>query len=305
MNYLRYFGNFDALSRGLSNEKGSALVLGSFLLAVSLMFAGLAVDGSHAFLQRRQMQTAADAAALAGIHLIAHGADTSAVDAEIQAIANMNGADRIEWSLQNDSTAIEVVAHRTIGTYFAGIINVTSLSVSATATTGLFPISSASRLLPMTLHCDDVAGFVPGQIYDFWQNSASNKGNFGWLDWNGGAASSLQLSQHIADVALSGERHIGEWVDGSSGVDGSSAVRSTLDSWIGQSVMIALHDAVDSTGNNLQYRLCGFVRFTLTGYDFNGSNKRVEGMFEYSTYRGSAGVMSTDNFGTYVVKIIE
>lgn len=294
----------------LSDENGSALVLGALLLIGMLIVSGLAIDGSNAYLQRRKMQTAADAAALAGIHRLALGFTTADVDAEVQAVAIMNGADRVEWSF-TDATSIQVTTYRDVDTYLAGLVNVNRISVDARSASAYNPIRSASRLLPMTLPCSEVAGFVPGQIYQFWRDSNSTAGNFGWLDWSGGSASSLELAGHIADVSSSGERHIGEWVDGSTGVEGSSAVRSSLNGWIGESIMIPLHDSVQSTGNNLQYRLCGFVRFTVTDYDFSGSMKRVEGMFEYSTYRGSAGSTSagnigswsTDDYGTFAIQL--
>ena len=50
----------------LQKEKGQSLVIIAFAMVVLLLFAMFAVDISFAYLQRRQMQNAADAAALAG-----------------------------------------------------------------------------------------------------------------------------------------------------------------------------------------------------------------------------------------------
>jgi hypothetical protein len=47
-------------------ERGQSLVLVVFMLIVLLVFAGLAIDGGMVFLERRRMQNAADAGALAG-----------------------------------------------------------------------------------------------------------------------------------------------------------------------------------------------------------------------------------------------
>jgi Flp pilus assembly protein TadG len=48
------------------NERGAALILVALSLVATMTVAGLVVDGGNAFSQRRQMQNAADAAALAG-----------------------------------------------------------------------------------------------------------------------------------------------------------------------------------------------------------------------------------------------
>jgi hypothetical protein len=52
-------------------ERGQSLVLVVFMLVVLLVFAGLAIDGGMAFLERRRMQNAADAGALAGTRELA------------------------------------------------------------------------------------------------------------------------------------------------------------------------------------------------------------------------------------------
>jgi len=52
----------------VDNERGQVLVLVALMVIVLLVFVGLAVDGGTAIVERRKMQNAADAAALAGAH---------------------------------------------------------------------------------------------------------------------------------------------------------------------------------------------------------------------------------------------
>lgn len=73
-----------------SAERGQALVVVILLLIGLLVVVGLAVDGGIVFLERRRMQNAADASALAGARLLAEGicGDPDAVDAAIAAEVN-------------------------------------------------------------------------------------------------------------------------------------------------------------------------------------------------------------------------
>jgi uncharacterized membrane protein len=54
------------VTRGLRDESGQALVLGSVCIVALLVFAGLAIDVGQIRYEKRQMQAAVDAAALAG-----------------------------------------------------------------------------------------------------------------------------------------------------------------------------------------------------------------------------------------------
>ncbi len=76
------------------NERGAALILVAASLVTTMTVTGLVVDGSNAFSQRRQMQNAADSAALAGARaldkLVVNG--ESAIWTAVVASAVSNGA---------------------------------------------------------------------------------------------------------------------------------------------------------------------------------------------------------------------
>ena len=54
-------------------QKGQTLVLVALMMVVLLGMVALALDGGHAYLERRQMQTAADAGALAAVKALCAG----------------------------------------------------------------------------------------------------------------------------------------------------------------------------------------------------------------------------------------
>jgi Putative Flp pilus-assembly TadE/G-like len=69
---------------------GQVLVLVAILLVVLLAFAGLAIDVGRQLAERRHVQTAADAAALAGCRALISGASDAAAAAEARSVARIN-----------------------------------------------------------------------------------------------------------------------------------------------------------------------------------------------------------------------
>lgn len=80
-------------------ERGATMVIVALTLPALVAFAGLAIDGSRAFDERRQMQNSADAAALGGARqfnewlLNKTNEKATAVDTVVREIAEENGAD--------------------------------------------------------------------------------------------------------------------------------------------------------------------------------------------------------------------
>jgi Flp pilus assembly protein TadG len=83
--------------RGDPGQHGQVLVLFALALLVLLAFGGLALDGGSTFAQRRDEQTAADLAALAGANdYLVNGSQTAAIN-RAKAVATANGyADHVD-----------------------------------------------------------------------------------------------------------------------------------------------------------------------------------------------------------------
>lgn len=282
----------------MQSERGSSLVISTFLLAVLFIFAGFAIDMSRGHISRLQMQTAADAGALGGTHMLTLGFDESEIEAEIQRLAALNGADSASWSYTPDGLGIAVTAELTIDTYFARIIpNYETIEINASGAASALPIISASNLMPFTFRCNDVEQMTTGTVYRFWDDDKLASGNVGWLDWNGGSSSALELANNILNSNLSDTHEIGEWIDATPGVKVASMVRSALNLQIGTSATIPLYSNVRGNGNNTEYQICGFARFVLTGFNFQGKNKYIEGRFLLHTARGIPTSNANFDFG--------
>ena len=137
-------------------EEGTSLVYIALMLLVLLGFAGIAIDGSNAYLQRRRIQTAADAAALAGARAIALRQNATKITTEVNNMATSNGSTSVNWSYLNGNRGLQVQVNNTFNTFFARAVGVNSLNVASTAQAGYEPIVTTQRLFPLSTSCDCV-----------------------------------------------------------------------------------------------------------------------------------------------------
>jgi Flp pilus assembly protein TadG len=138
--------------RVAGDESGQALVLVAITMVVLLGFVGLAIDVGNAYFTQRELQKAADAAALAGALELPNAAAATAVAQQYGAA----GGEKNEATMVKDATTtvstrclaslgctpsrgvttnvIAVKETANVPTYFAGLFGVDSFEVSATAT---------------------------------------------------------------------------------------------------------------------------------------------------------------------------
>jgi Flp pilus assembly protein TadG len=175
-------------------QRGIAMPLIVIGLVAMLAFVGLAIDSSHAFVNKTRMQNSADAAALAAAKVYDQTADTVPSNAAANSVfgLNTNGNGNFEIDSAYDSGDITVAIQWSqtlnpfvssgIGPYvrvsasgfnittgFLSVIGVSEISVPATAVAGPSPaIAYACNIAPM-LACandpdDDYYGFVQDDL---------------------------------------------------------------------------------------------------------------------------------------------
>jgi len=269
------------------DEQGQVLVLIMLALVAILGMVALAIDGGNAYVQRRRMQYAADAAAMAGGRALALGYGTSAIESAVQQYATTNGADSYSWYLVDNDTVHVEVSH-SFSTFFAPVVGIDQMTAQATAEASVSGVSRTGNLLPIA---SEIFSYQYGQVYNLWSKECHPEipGNFGWLDWNGGSRGTPELANNICNPANSGEWQIGWWVWSGPGVRNSSSVRNCLNKWIGQPVTIVLFDTVTGQGANAKYHIAAFGEFILTGYNLSGMDKYIQGRFERYVVPGEGG----------------
>ncbi|NUQ38278.1 MAG: hypothetical protein HUU23_10880 [Caldilineales bacterium] len=299
---MRRLPILSTLRRRLEQEQGSALAYFVISLTVLLGFAALLLDLGIGFLERRHMQNGADAAALAGARVLALGGNTTAINTEVARLATANGVSDYSWSLIDGGNGVQVRADTTFDTWFARVFGLNAIATGATGAATLAAVVETGNLLPMTTSCQ---AFTYQASYRMWASEdMESPGNFGWLDWDGRPVGNSELASNIANPAQSGSWSINQWIPSGPGVQGSSQVEAALSTWIGRHVTIPLYDTVIGTGSGTEYRICGFGQFVLTGFNFQGSDKWVEGYFIRHILPGARSGNGPD-YGVRTVRITQ
>ena len=122
------------------NERGQVTVMALGLALMSLVMAGLAVDGTRAFLLRRTLQNAADSASLAGAGAIDgdtyYGSGGETVELSPDDAARtarrylaLRGLDA-RVSLEVEDENVSIVLRGTSGTLFLGLVGISEVPVA-------------------------------------------------------------------------------------------------------------------------------------------------------------------------------
>jgi hypothetical protein len=140
------------------NEEGQTLVFTALLMCCLMGFMAMSIDVGVLFRAQRKLQTAADAAAIAGtLEYFYHGSGNAATVATTAASNNgVKDATQVTVNIppgngwHTGSAYLEVIIRQPNPTIFMG------------AFSGLFPGGSTSGLNPMTVAARAVGGIVPG-----------------------------------------------------------------------------------------------------------------------------------------------
>src|SRR5437867_6191894 len=132
-----------------AHSRGQVMAMGAFSLIALCALVGLAVDTGYFFDSRRRIQTAADAAALAGAEQLRRAGSTQpVVAANNAAVANgfTNGASGTTVAVRNPPTSgdyttnsayVEAIITQDRPTLFMGILGLSTGRVSARAVAGV------------------------------------------------------------------------------------------------------------------------------------------------------------------------
>lgn len=255
------------------NERGGIAVIVAVLMVVLLGFAAMSVDVGVLYAKRAELQTGADAAALAIAQDCADrgNACNASARGKAQQLAKANNsggrADVLAPQFPSPGTVV-VNSFATdssgngVPLYFAGIFGVSRAEVAAEATASWgspsggtvalpiafsecqFDLSGAVQVLPIHGTTTCVSSSPSGQIIP---------GGFGWLQSDAGECG--------ATLSLASPS-----VRSKPGVSEPAQCREVFDSLRNQTVLVPVFDEVDD-GN---YHIKGFAAFELLGFNFPG-----------------------------------
>ncbi len=310
------------------DESGQSLVLVALLMVAILGVTAIVLDGAYAFAQRRWMQNAADAAAMAGARALARGATEGEAYQMANRYATLNGADEADITI--NGITVTVRTRHTFPAFFAGIMGLPQMTAQAEAQASFSAISSVRGipLWPMAVHEDNIIQNGFDNPIAMWDSAREGPGNFGWVDFNGGSNPTPEQREWLENgftpgpdnrvlLFVSGDRHSDSveapelnlrqfegqdyvWILGTPGIRAS--LESVAAQHIGREVNVLVYDESAGQGNNFRFRIVGFAAFEVQDVDFHGHPKQVEGLFLRYVQLGRGG--GSRDFGLRTVNLV-
>jgi len=284
----------------LRSTHGQATVLTVVFLTVLLGLAALVLDVGSWYRAKRDAQSTADAAALAGAQGLP---DTTNAKGLAQQYAGKNGGigtGVITFSSQitpNDS--ITVTVKRTAPTFFSKLFSgKSSVNVGATATATSEAVSQARYVAPITVYykhpllnckngnpitCNPTNGVqttIP--LEDIHQPGSGNaSGAFGLINLDQNSGGNIGAGT-LAGWLLNGYPDylpLGHYNSAPSANFNNSQFDASLDAVIGKEVLFPVYRILKGPGSNAIYDIIGWVGFVITSYDTSGSTSTITGSF--------------------------
>ena len=284
--------------RRVADERGAVAVVVALVMVPLIAFAAISIDVAGMYWEAQQLQTGADAGALAIAQDCGRGAcGTPAQTAQALATANDRSTGVTATVLTPPTPTSGRVSVRTAGVrqhLFAPVLGFRSSALQRQATAAWGAPSGGTAVLPLAFSlCEFKAQTSSGlptttterTIY-FTKSSTTTctgpsgnvvPGGFGWLSVNaGGCRTTSAIGQTLYSST------------GNSVPNGCTT--ASFAALQGRTVLLPIFDSAGDTGASAFYHLQGYAAFQLTGYDFvgqyswnakgcKGSNHCIKGYF--------------------------
>jgi Flp pilus assembly protein TadG len=259
----------------LRDERGAVAVMVGLLIVPLIAFAAIAIDVSAMWSERQQLQTGADAGALAIAQDCAKGTCGSPTQtAQSLAVANVHGQQTTGAITALTTSKVTVRTSGVKKHWFAPVLGVDESTISAQATARWGGPIGGTAVLPLAFSwCEWKAqtggglptGTTPRTIL-LSKTSGTTctgpsgnvvPGGFGWVDPDSGACTKASVINSILTSST-----------GNSPPNGCS--QAQFAALVGHDVLLPIFDQAGGTGNNASYRVYGYAAFRITGYYFAG-----------------------------------
>lgn len=257
----------------LKSERGAVAITVAFLMVSLVGFTAIAVDVGTLYMDRKELQNGADAAALALAQSCAQGACEADQPAMATSYARGNKRDAkidsvvVQSPGEDGPTSVTVTVRSIREHWFAPVLGNNSSEVGASATATWDGIGGA-HVSPFTvslchltdvLQGDTVQMIIKGDKVDCIAGNPPHTvpGGMNWLDTAGSADCTVPTS-------------LDAWAGGSPGNDGpnNSACNTLLTGMVGEEILIPLFDQATGTGGG-EYHIVGYAVLQVTGYCLN------------------------------------
>ena len=149
-------------------QDGQALVQVTLMLVVLMLAVALAVDVGHLYGERRRMQNAADAGALAGARAMCLGYYDQIVSQAYYYAVTENGADPDLTDISVSGNRVTVVARKPVDTYFIRVVGISTVDVAAEAEAACGAATSVCGSWPLAFDADRYDDMECGDQFYIW-----------------------------------------------------------------------------------------------------------------------------------------
>ena len=298
-------------------ERGQALVI-MVLFLVSLLGMGtLVLDVGSWFRSKRQLQSAADAAALAGAQALPNNPGDASALAQQYAAKNASDLASAEYSIGSDLAPHDrIMVHLTRNApgFFAKVFGVASVQVGATAIAEAKMMAKARHVAPITVrNTHPMLGgsgcpcFGPSNETTIPLRTGA-PGGFALVDLSG-SGNGTTGNDTIANWIVNGYPDylpVGTYLSDPGAKFNNSQIQDALNSRIGSELLFPVYDTYAGGGANAGYHVIGWAAFHLDGTDLNGQGS-LTGYFTDVTWDGVGATTSTSagpNFGAHTVQLV-
>jgi hypothetical protein len=283
-----------AISR-CRQESGQAVVLSAVWMVVLLGMAGLVIDVGSWYRAQRNLQSDADAAALAGAQDLPD--DTATAGVMAKSFAQKNGYTLTDSGISfsgvtapNDSITVKVKAPSP--TFFTKLFGINSVDVAAQATAKADLLGAARYVAPITVNIKHplLAGnkcpcFGTQTTLPLDKNGAP--GAFGLLDLDEGTGNG---GSTLADWILNGYNAaltLGDHSSNTGAKFNGNGIDEALAARIGTVLLFPVFDKLTQQGTGAIYNIVAWVGFHLDSYKITGGNSgTLTGYFTSITWQG-------------------
>jgi len=296
------------------SQAGQTLPMMMFFMVSLLGVAGLVIDVGGWYLQKRQVQAAADASALAGANQLPSGWSTAQSTAQTEYTNNGKAGDSTSITNTTDLAAndsVTVSASRVAPGYLTRVFGLSGVTVSGSATATIESVvgyASTGNVMPWGIMR---GSYTVGSSYSMKiANDGSSQSGALDVPYQGGcsgASGSNDYRQMINGTNIACPLTVGETLGLQSGsvpgptqqgindripnfqsadqivTIGANGTATILNSSSKQLVLIPIIENTDGTtnwtGGSMQVRIVGFAWFVITSVTGNGQKVTVTGEF--------------------------
>jgi Putative Flp pilus-assembly TadE/G-like len=291
-------------------ESGQAIVVTVVFLAVFMGLAAAVLDVGAWYRQHRQLQTTADAAALAGAHELPGNPSGGVALAVSYAAKNGGGVLAGDVDIVDDTIAVR--AEKPAQGIFSSLFGLDSLDVVARAKARSGVPEEARWAAPIVV--DEKHPLISGSGCPCFEQATV-------LDFEKVGPGAFRLVNLDDSHGGTGPGTLAQWIN--EGFDGymplqwyysdpgfkpsSSHVKDALENRIGDELLFPVYRGTKAQGAGFEYEVIGWIGFLLTGFEIKGSKTgKLFGSFTQVIWEGILSESSSgEDFGVTSIELIE